>query len=95
MKFESYRVNVETSAKSIFKCRVRDLNSVEIYANGAMYIGIGGVSSTSGIPLAINESRNITHLDFRKDLKEVQDSFVEIYGVATVATTAQIFGWFR
>lgn len=92
MKNFSDRETVSTTSAIIFQCKVKDLQFVEVYAVGALEIGLGGVTVGKGIPLAAGESRSWNHLDFRKDDKDVQESEFKIYAVATVATTAHIYG---
>lgn len=87
------RAVVGTTPSMIFSCPMRYFQFVEIYAVGAMEIGTTGVSVGTGIPMAAGESRGISHLDFRKDDKSIQEGVLEIWAVALVATTAQVSGW--
>lgn len=92
MKIFSERETVGTTATKIFQCKVSELQHVEVYAVGAMEIGLGGVTTGKGIPLIASESRSWSHLDFRKDNKALQDSEFILYAVAAAGTTAHVFG---
>lgn len=84
------RKPVGISATLIFSCVVKNLQTLELQAVGDCEIGSRSVVVGDGIPLKAGVSRFITHLDFRKDDKKVQESLLEIYAVAGVATTAQV-----
>lgn len=87
------RVVVTTVPSQIFDCAVKDLQNVEIYAIGAMEFGSSGVSMGTGIPLAAGESRSISHIDFRKDDKSIQEDRISIYGVSVGSVSCQVSGW--
>lgn len=95
MKIFSSRETVGTSPAVIFQCKVSDLQTVEIYAVGAIYIGDSGVTTSNGNPLAAGESITFDHLSFRKDQKDVQEEVIKIYAVAAAGTSAQVSGWRR
>lgn len=92
MKTFSERETVGTTSTKIFQCKISELQHVEVYAVGALEIGLGGVTTGKGIPLAAGESRSWSHLDFRKDLKDIQDNEFTLYAVSAAGTTAHIFG---
>lgn len=92
MKTFSSRETVGTTATKIFQCRISELQHVEVYAVGALEIGLGGVTTGKGIPLTAGESRSWSHLDFRKDDKQLQNSDFVLYAVSAAGTTAHIFG---
>ena len=53
-----------------------------------------GVAVGTGLPLGAGDAIEITHRDFCKD-PDIQESDIEIYAVASVATTIQVLGWLR
>lgn len=92
MKTFSERESVGTTATRLFRCKISELQHVEIYAVGALEIGIGGVTTGKGIPLSAGESRAWSHLDFRKDDKTIQNSEFDLWAVSAAGTTAHVFG---
>lgn len=89
-ELQGKRYSVKTVPTPIFSILINRLQSVEIYAVGALELGTRNVSVGTGIPMAAGESRSITHLDFRKDDRDIQSSLFEIWAVAAVATTAHV-----
>lgn len=90
IEFDGSRMSVGTSPAVIFQGVVSKLQTLELQAVGACEIGGEGVSVGNGIPLLAGISRFVTHLDFRKDDREVQSSVLKIYAVASVGTTIQV-----
>lgn len=90
IELKGARMPVGTSPEVIFQGVVSKLQTLELQAVGACEIGGQGVSVGNGIPLVAGVSRFITHLDFRKDDKEIQNRVLKIYAVAGVATTIQV-----
>ena len=84
------RESVGTTATQIFKIPV-SLQALTIYAVGALEIRMIGVAVGTGLPLSAGDAIEITHRDFCKD-PDIQESDIEIYAVASVATTIQVLG---
>jgi len=73
----------------IFAFRPKEISSLLIKANGEMYIGVGGVSTTKGFYLANGDSWGINLLDLSEAVKAEND-LIQVYAIATFATTASI-----
>jgi len=91
----SQRQAVGTTATWIGRFKVSELQSLVLLAIGNVEVGHSGVSIGSGIPISAGSALSISHLDFRKDDKPVQESWIDLYAVATVATTVHIYGFAR
>ena len=92
----SERINIRravgTTSTRLMTFKIKDLQNLVFYAVGALELAEEPVTVGTGDPLSIGGRKIYTHLDFRKDDKEVQESKVTVYGVATVATTVHIIG---
>ena len=73
----------------ILAFKPREISSVLIKANGILYIGVGGVSTTRGFLLSTGDSWGINQQDLSDAVKAENDT-IQIYAVATFATTASI-----
>jgi hypothetical protein len=87
--FLSSRIVVGTSATQLVAFYPREVSSIMIRANGAMYIGSGGVSTSSGHYMDSNDSFVISHLDFNLELLKA-NPLIRIYAVASSETTANV-----
>lgn len=76
----------------LFSIAVKDLINVTIHAVGAIEMGAIGVSVGDGVPLSAGNKAVFTWQDFPKDVK-TQNSMINIYGVAAIATNCRVFGW--
>ena len=87
--FNQFSISVSNTPKMIFAFRPKEISSLLIKANGEMYIGVGGVSTTKGFYLANGDSWGINLLDLSEAVKAEND-LIQVYAIATFATTASI-----
>lgn len=87
--FTSPRIVVPTTAQMLTSFHPRDISSLMLYAEGDMYIGGGGVSTTTGHKLVAGGTFGLSHLDFSPELLK-ENPLIVIYGVAAVETACNI-----
>ena len=90
----SNRVSVGTTATEVFQIKVKHIQSVIIKAITAdCYIGVGGVATGTGIPLSAGESMGFSHMDFRKDRRDVQEETLRFYAVGDGTGSVHVYGF--
>lgn len=72
----------------VFSCPWEQLHNIELKAVGSLYVGGSTVDTSSGLPLTAGSSRGYTFRDFRQGKYNI-----DIYAVADVETSLNIFGW--
>lgn len=86
----SFSIPVGTTPMEMLAFIPSDTISVAIYAEGAVEIGVGGVTIGTGYPISAGGSFGFNHQDFGYD-----SDVVRLHAVAAVATTVRIFGFRR
>lgn len=61
-----------------------------LYFGGTVYLGDQTVTSTTGKPFSNGEFYSLSHMDFRKDQKDVQDDVVELWGISGGSVTVHV-----
>lgn len=87
--FNQFSISVGTTPKMILAFKPSEMSSVVIKANGAMFIGVGGVTTANGFPLATNDSWGINQQDLSAAVKAEND-LIQVYAIATFATSAAV-----
>jgi hypothetical protein len=88
--FQSHTVSVGTTEPVLIsQFRPTDISSVVFKSAGTVYLGFGGVSSTSGFPLLLGESLNLTYQDFSKEML-AQNTLIKVYAIATADTSISV-----
>ena len=88
--FSQFRMPVGTSEPTVlFSFRPRDISSLLVKTEGSIYLGVGGVSTTNGLPLHNGDGLTINQSDFSKKVL-TDNPYIQIYAIADVATECAI-----
>lgn len=91
-KSVNIRKTVKTTSTKLMMFKVSELQHLVFSAIGAFEISEQPVSYGNGDPLSGSERKVYSHLDYRKDDKEIQNSIITVYGVSSVETTVHVTG---